>query len=87
MVCFLEDERKEVLLEIAEYLNDNYVQYSRGVRYLQQLAGVFASPRVAPPVLEFIENVEFGRQRGGLVLANPEPHVMHTMQVRFHRHS
>ena len=86
MACHLEDDRKEVLLEIADYLNSNYVQYGRGVRYLQQLAGVAAVVRVDPPRLSFVENSDFGLQRGGMVLPDPEPHVMHTMSVRFHRY-
>lgn len=86
MACHLEDDRKEVLLEIAEYLNDNYVQYGRGVRYLQQLAGVTATPTTPPPRLSFLQNSDFGVQRGGMVLTDPEPHVMHTMSVRFHRY-
>ncbi|CAK9100822.1 Uncharacterized protein SCF082_LOCUS47166 [Durusdinium trenchii] len=30
LACSLDDDRKEVLREIAEYLNDNYQQYARG---------------------------------------------------------
>lgn len=86
MACHLEDDRKQVLLEIAEYLNSHYVQYGRGVRYLQQLAGEAAVVRVAPPRLSFIENSDLGVQVGGMVLQDPEPHVMHTMFVRFHRY-
>ena len=85
MACNLDDERKEVLKEIAEFLNDNYSQYGRGVAYLLQLAGERAVQRTPPPQLSFIENSDFGVQRGGLVLGNPEPHVWHTMRVRFHR--
>lgn len=84
-MCHLEDDRKDVLREIADDLNENYSQYSRGVAYLLQLAGVYAIPRAQPPRLTFLENSDFGVQRGGLVLADPEPHVMHTMHVRFHR--
>lgn len=45
MAAYLDDERKEVLLEIVEYLNANYVHYGRAVAYLEQLAGVRAMPR------------------------------------------
>ena len=55
------------------------------MNYLLQLAGVYAIQRVPPPRLSFIEDSDFGVQRGGLVLGNPEPHVWHTMRVRFHR--
>ena len=87
MVCSLEDERKDVLREIAEYLNQNYQQYARGVNYLLQLAGDCAIQRQPPPQLSFLEDSNFGVQRGGVVLGNPAPHVMHTMVVRFHRHA
>ena len=85
MACSLDDERKEVLREIASYLNENYSQFGRGVNYLLQLAGDRAVQRNQPPHLSFIENSNFGVQRGGVVLQNPQPHVMHTMFVRFHR--
>ena len=55
LACSLDDDRKEVLREIAEYLNDNYQQYARGVHYLLQLAGDCAVERKPPPHLSFIE--------------------------------
>lgn len=57
----------------------------QGGHYLLQLAGDCAVERKPPPHLSFIENSNFGVQRGGVVLHEPQPHVMHTMIVRFHR--
>lgn len=85
LACSLDDDRKDVLRDIAEYLNQHYQQYSRGVSYLLQLAGDMAVQRHLPPRLTLLENSNFGAQRGGVVYANPTPHVMHTMFVRFHR--
>ena len=81
----MDEDRQEVLKEIAEYLNDNYSQYGRGVAYLLQLAGVYAAQRVPPPRLSFLEDGSFGVQRGAMLMRDPEPHVWHTMNVRFHR--
>lgn len=86
VATFLDDERKEVLLEVAEYLEENYLQYGRGILYLRQLAGLFALPRTPAPRLEFLLLNQAGRQRGAIVLPNAEVHTLHTMTVRFHRY-
>ncbi len=86
VATFLDDERKEVLLEVAEYLEENYIQYGRGILYLRQLAGQYALPRVPAPRIEFLLLNQAGRQRGAIVLPNAEVHTLHTMTVRFHRY-
>ena len=85
LACAMDEDRQEVPKEIAEYLNDNYSQYGRGVAYLLQLAGVYAAQRVPPPRVSFLEDGSFGVQRGAMLMRDPEPHVWHTMNVRFHR--
>ena len=84
---FMDDDKKATLIEIAEFLRENYVQYSRGVAYLEQLAGVRAMPRAPPARVGFLLLNQAGVQRGAVVLGNPEPHTLHTMNVRFHRYN
>lgn len=86
VATFLDDDRKEVLLEVAEYLEENYTQYSRGIFYLRQLAGQYALQRTKPPRLDFLLANHAARQRGAVVLQNAEVHTLHTMRVRFHRY-
>ena len=86
MAAYLDDERKDVLLEIVEYLKAMYVQYGRGIAYLEQLAGVRAMPRTPATVLSFLLVPQAGVQRGAIVLGNLEPHTLHTMRVTFHRY-
>ena len=86
MAGYLDDERKEVLLEIVEYLNSNYVHYGRAVAYLEQLAGVRAMPRIPATQLHVFLVPQAGVQRGAIVLGNLEPHTLHTMRVTFHRY-
>ena len=86
MAAYLDDERKEVLLEIVEYLNANYVHYGRAVAYLEQLAGVRAMPRNPATQLHVFLVPQAGIQRGAIVLGNLEPHTLHTMRVTFHRY-
>ncbi|CAK9075895.1 unnamed protein product, partial [Durusdinium trenchii] len=58
VATYLDDDRKEVLLELAEYLESNYHHYSRGVQYLRMLAGQVAMPRAVEPDTEYsIKNV------------------------------
>lgn len=83
---FLDDDRKEVLLEVADYLEKHYKQYARGIFYLRQLAGQYALPRTPPPRLDFLLVNHAARQRGAIVLQNAEVHTLHTMRVRFHRY-
>ena len=85
MATFLDDDRKEVLLEIAEYLRENYVQYGRGIAYLEQLAGVRAMVRHPPARLRFLLIAQAAVQRGAIDLGMPEIHTLHTVKVRFHR--
>ena len=54
VAVYLDDDRKNTLLEIATYLEKNYNQYGRGIVYLRQLAGTLAKPRVAAPQLQFL---------------------------------
>ena len=86
VAAYLDDERKEVLLEIVEYLKECYVQYGRAIAYLEQLAGVRAMPRTPATVLNFLLVPQAGVQRGAIVLGNLEPHTLHTMRVTFHRY-
>lgn len=83
---YLDDERKEIILEVAEYLEEHYSQYGRGILYLRQLAGDVALPRSPPPQIQFLLTNPVGIQRGAVVLANAQVHTVHTMQVRFHRY-
>ena len=71
----MDDDRKEVLIEIIEFLRENYVQYGRAIGYLEQLAGVRAMPRRAPEQLHFLLAPQAGIQRGAIVLGNLEPHT------------
>ena len=82
----MDDERKEVLTEIIEFLRSQYVQYGRAIGYLEQLAGIRAMPRKPPEQLHFLLVPQAGIQRGAIVLGNLEPHTLHTMRVTFHRY-
>lgn len=86
VATYLDDDRKEVLLELAEYLESNYHHYSRGVQYLRMLAGQVAMPRVPPCRIEFLLLNIARVQRGAVLLGNPEIHTLHTMRVTFHRY-
>ena len=84
VATFLDDDRKEVLLEIAEYLREHYVQYGRGIAYLEQLAGVRAMVRRPASQLRFLLIAQAAVQRGSVDLGTPEIHTLHTVKVRFH---
>lgn len=81
----MDDERKEVLIELADYIETHYNQYSRGVAYLRSLAGQMALPRQPPKRIEFLLLNVVGIQRGAVILGTPEIHTIHTMRVTFHR--
>ena len=85
VAAFLDDERKDVLIEICEFLKENYFQYGRAICYLEQLAGARAMPRKPPQQLDFLLVPQVAVQRGAIVLGNLEPHTLHTMRVTFHR--
>ena len=85
MAAFTDDERKAVLIEICEFLKENYFQYGRAVCYMEQLAGVPAMPRKPSQQLDFLLVPQAAVQRGAIVLGNLEPHTLHTMRVTFHR--
>eukprot|EP00435_Cladocopium_sp_Y103_P022359 s514_g5.t1 len=72
VAVYLDDERKEVLLEVASYLEENYDHYGRAVLYIRQLAGLYAMPRTPPPRIEFLLMNHAGLQRGAVVLPNAE---------------
>ncbi|CAK9023126.1 Uncharacterized protein SCF082_LOCUS16076 [Durusdinium trenchii] len=80
VATYLDDERKQILLEVATYLEDHYINYGRGIHYLRQLAGTVALPRSPPPRIEFLLLNPVGIQRGAVVLANAEIHTLHAMQ-------
>jgi len=86
VAAYLDDERKETLLEVATYLEENYTQYHRGIMYLRQLAGEHALPRSPAPRINFLLQNPAHIQRGAVVLGNAEPHTLHTMKVTFHRY-
>lgn len=86
VAAYIEDERKEVLLEIVQFLREHYVQYNRAICYLEQLAGIRAMPRRPAKQLNFLLIPQAGIQRGAIVLGNLEPHTLHTMRVTFHRY-
>jgi hypothetical protein len=54
VAAFTDDERKAVLIEICEFLKENYFQYGRAVCYMEQLAGVRAMPRKPSQQLDFL---------------------------------
>ena len=85
MAVYLDDERKEVLIEMAYYLEANYTNYARGIEYLRKLAGQIAMRRIPPKRIEFLLLNLAGIQRGAVILGNPEIHTIHTMRVTFHR--
>ena len=81
------DERAEVLQELAEYLQENYLQYGRGAQYLLQLSGKIAMKRSLPNKLEWIlKGPAPGSQRGHASLQDPAPHVIRQLRVKFHRY-
>ncbi|CAK9005798.1 Uncharacterized protein SCF082_LOCUS8747 [Durusdinium trenchii] len=61
VATYLDDDRKEVLMDIATYLQRNYSNLGRGIAYLERLAGRTAFVRERPPTLQ-----------GLLMLAVPE---------------
>lgn len=84
---YLEDERKDVLNELAECLAEQYPQYGCGVRYLRTLTGQVARPIKDPPKLDFLlAGSNCPLQRGHIVLPHPEPHSVHRLNVTFHRY-
>ncbi|CAK9033935.1 unnamed protein product [Durusdinium trenchii] len=76
VAAYLDDDRKEVLLEVASYLEDNYSHYGRGILYLRQLAGQYALPRSPAPRIEFLLTRHAGIQRGAVILPNAEALIM-----------
>ncbi|CAK9107144.1 Uncharacterized protein SCF082_LOCUS49885 [Durusdinium trenchii] len=80
VAAYLDDDRKEVLLEVASYLEDNYSHYGRGILYLRQLAGQYALPRSPAPRIEFLLTRHAGIQRGAVILPNAEVHTLHNMR-------
>lgn len=86
MAAYLDDDRKEVLSDLADYLESNYHQYSRGIEYLRMLAGQIARARVPPRRIEFLLLNIARIQRGAVILGNPDIHTLHTMRVTFHRY-
>ena len=86
VATYLDDDRREVLSELADYLEANDHQYSRGIAYLRMLAGQIASARVPPRRIEFLLLNMARIQRGAVMLGNPDVHTLHTMRVTFHRY-
>ena len=86
LATHLDQERKETLLEIVEFLRESYSIYGRAIHYLEQLAGVRAMHRAPAGRIEFLLVPQAGVQRGAIALGNPEPHTLHTMKVTFHRY-
>lgn len=85
---YIDDARKEVLMEIASFLHENYTtKFARGVAYLERLAGHRAFVRETPPTLNGLLMLvnRVGVQRGSVVFGNPAPHTVHRMRVTFHR--
>ena len=81
------DDRAQELMELAEYLAENFPQYSQGSRYLMQMAGKIAVKRVPPTKLNFILNgPPPPLQQGQARLHDPEPHNVHRLRVKFHRY-
>eukprot|EP00435_Cladocopium_sp_Y103_P011925 s1235_g3.t1 len=68
VASFVDDDRKAVLIEICEYLKENYFQYGRAICYLEQLAGVRAMPRTPPKQLDFLLVPQVGVQRGAIAM-------------------
>ena len=93
-VCFVQgtsfevgSERKIELRLLAKHLASHYPNLGRGCRYLLQLAGDIAVDRPKPPKLDIILNgASPGVLRGAPRLPDAQPHVAHTLKVRFHRH-
>ena len=82
----MSDVRKEELKDLARYLSSASPNLGRGTRYLLQLAGEVAVVRQTIPQLDFIlRGASPELYRGAPRLADPDPHVMHTLKVRFHR--
>lgn len=84
---YLDDQRKSDLKELADFLNQEFPQYSRGARYLQMLAGEVARPSEDPPQIQWIlAGATPPVQRGAPVLSHPEPHSVRRLQVSFQRY-
>lgn len=85
---FLEDKRKDDLLELAATLRREYPQYERGCRYLESLAGQVARHLHPLPEISFIlAGGNPGLQRGSPTLEDPEPYAVHRLNVTFHRYN
>ena len=85
---FLDDDRKDALVQLAATLRAEYPQYGRACRYLETLAGQFARPVEDIPQIQFV--LAGGNppvQRGSPTLEPPEPYQVHRMNVRFHRYN
>eukprot|EP00435_Cladocopium_sp_Y103_P070378 s13_g35.t1 len=82
VAVYIDDDRKDVLIEMADYLEANYTNYARGIEYLRKLAGQIAMRRVPPKRIEFLLLNMAGIQRGAVILGNPEIHTIHTMRVK-----
>ena len=83
----MKDERIAELIDLAEYLTDNYPQYSKGAHYLLQLAGRVSVRRILPTKLSWIlTGPAPGAQRGHPWLRDPEPHNVRRLRVKFHRY-
>lgn len=87
VATYLDDDRKEVLMDIATYLQRNYSNLGRGIAYLERLAGRTAFVRERPPTLQGLLMLvnRVGVLRGAVVFGNPAPHTLHRMRVTFHR--
>lgn len=84
---YLDDQRKDDLRELAQFLNHEFPQYSRGARYLQMLAGDVARPIEHPPQIQWIlAGATPPVQRGSPALSHPEPHSVRRLQVAFQRY-
>ena len=83
---YLGDDRKKDLVALADHLSAVYPQYSRGSRYLLQLAGRLAHPAGLPPKLPSLLCGASPMQRTRPILIQDEPHNVHRLRVKFHRY-
>ncbi|CAK9047521.1 unnamed protein product [Durusdinium trenchii] len=60
VATYLDDDRKEVLMDIATYLQRNYSNLGRGIAYLERLAGRTAFVRERPPTLQGLLMLDMG---------------------------
>lgn len=83
----MKEDRVAELIELSEYLTENFPQYSKGCVYLLQLAGKLSMKRALPTKLTWIlSGPAPGVQRGTPWLKDPEPHNVRRLRVKFHRY-